>query len=297
MRYLSLYKTLTDHDTDASNRSIPNISLIIDEKKLILTNQNNNGTTFNNVNIIETFDKIPTTPDFTPEPPYNIFPTDTSTSIPVVKIYTDGSDAHNQINKDFYDNAQIWRNNYILNTNLDDTGQGIQAGPNEHLFIDDEIIYDFIYYKLDIFNDCIVLRYYGHTLEEVLIIHPNGSVSIISDIPTNTTTATTTATTTFAPNAKLILTPVHDIPYTIHLEYNNMVNSFTVIGDETNVVQIKMYNTPYEYYNIIGIDTFNSLWNVNGVKINEKVENIPFLGSVQVDDIVYINPVFERVSI
>ena len=76
-----------------------------------------------------------------------------------------------------------------------------------------------------------------------------------------------------------------------------MVNSFTVIGDETNVVQIKMYNTPYEYYNIIGIDTFNSLWNVNGVKINEKVENIPFLGSVQVDDIVYINPVFERVSI
>ena len=32
MRYLSLYKTLTDHDTDASNRSIPNISLIIDEK-------------------------------------------------------------------------------------------------------------------------------------------------------------------------------------------------------------------------------------------------------------------------
>ena len=62
MRYLSLYKTLTDHDTDTSNRSIPNISLIIDEKKLILTNENNNGTTFNNVNIIETFDKM----DFTP---------------------------------------------------------------------------------------------------------------------------------------------------------------------------------------------------------------------------------------
>ena len=39
MKYLSLYKTSTEHSDDNS-RLVPNISLITDDKKLILTDFN-----------------------------------------------------------------------------------------------------------------------------------------------------------------------------------------------------------------------------------------------------------------
>ena len=79
MKYLSLYKTQSEHDSDNS-RLIPNISLITDEQRLILTNENNIGTTFEEVDIIESFDDI-----------INRFPSGNSTSMPGLKIYGDNT--------------------------------------------------------------------------------------------------------------------------------------------------------------------------------------------------------------
>ena len=57
MGYLSLYKTLSEHGADNS-RLTPNISLITDENRLILTTKNNLNMTFNNINVVETADEM-----------------------------------------------------------------------------------------------------------------------------------------------------------------------------------------------------------------------------------------------
>lgn len=53
MGYLSLYKTLADYNKDASNRQNPHVSLITDDKKLILINSSNVSKEISNVKIIE----------------------------------------------------------------------------------------------------------------------------------------------------------------------------------------------------------------------------------------------------
>ena len=106
MKYLSLYKTQSEHDADNS-RLVPNISLITDEKKMILTNENNIGTEFEKVDILESFDDI-----------INRFPTGNSTGMPGLKIYADNTDQSKAKNIKLYNDAQQCRSNYISNNGL-----------------------------------------------------------------------------------------------------------------------------------------------------------------------------------
>ena len=175
MKYLSLYKTQSEHDSDNS-RLIPNISLITDEKKMILTNENNIGTTFEEVDILESFDDI-----------INRFPTGNSTGMPGLKIYGDNSEQSKAKNIKLYNNARRWRNNYISNNGLNDTGQKIRINVDA-LVIDGlaEDSYDDNYkYYIDIYNDRIILLY-GYD-SEVLTISSDGSV-IFNEFPTNDST-------------------------------------------------------------------------------------------------------------
>lgn len=105
MGYLSLYKTLADYNKDASNRQNPHVSLITDDKKLILINSSNVSKEISNVKIIESL-----TPG-TDYPDYNDFPTDTQTIMPVgIKIYTDNSQKSKETNKQLFDNYIHWSN-------------------------------------------------------------------------------------------------------------------------------------------------------------------------------------------
>ena len=128
MKYLSLYKTQSEHDSDNS-RLVPNISLITDEQRLILTNENNIGTTFEEVDILESFDDI-----------INRFPTGNSTGMPGLKIYGDNSGQSKAKNIKLYNNAQRWRKDYILHKGWSDTGQRIKM--NVDALIVDNIIMD-----------------------------------------------------------------------------------------------------------------------------------------------------------
>ena len=147
MKYLSLYKTSSEHSADNS-RLTPNISLITDDKKLILTNENNIDTTFTEVDIIESFDDL-----------INRFPTDNSTSMPGLKIYGDDTRQSNLKDMKLCNDAREWRSNYIQNNGLSDTGQPIRLNVDAVL-IDNIIMdkYDGNYkYYINIYNDRIEL--------------------------------------------------------------------------------------------------------------------------------------------
>ena len=166
MKYLSLYKTSSEHSADNS-RLIPNISLITDEQRLILTNENNIDTTFTEVDIIESFDDI-----------INRFPTDTSSWFPFMpglKIYGDNTDQSKAKNIKIYNDAQEYRNNLILNLGWSDTGQGIEMNVDA-LIIDNIIMdkYDGNYkYYIIIYNDSIIL----YLIHDILFIYRDGSVT------------------------------------------------------------------------------------------------------------------------
>ena len=164
-KYLSLYKTQSEHDSDNS-RLVPNISLITGEQKLILTNENNIGTTFEEVDILESFDDI-----------INRFPTGNSTNMPGIKIYGDNTDQSKAKNIKLLNDAQQWRSNYISNNGLIDTGQSIRINVDA-LLIDNIIMdkYDMYYhYHIDIYNDHIILLN-DQNSSEVLTIYSDGSV-------------------------------------------------------------------------------------------------------------------------
>ena len=163
-KYLSLYKTSSEHSSDNS-RLIPNISLITDEQRLILTNENNIDTTFTEVDIIESFDDI-----------INRFPTGNSTGMPGIKIYGDNTDQSKTKNIKIYNDAKQWRSNYISNNGLGDTGQWIRINVDA-LMIDNITVdgYDSDYnYCIYIYNDRIML--FNMNDYEILTILNNGIV-------------------------------------------------------------------------------------------------------------------------
>ena len=67
MGYLSLYKTLADYNKDASNRQNPHVSLITDDKKLILINASNVSKEISNVTIVDSLADL-NTESTTPAP-------------------------------------------------------------------------------------------------------------------------------------------------------------------------------------------------------------------------------------
>ena len=169
MKYLSLYKTSFEHSADNS-RLVPNISLITDEKKMILTNENNIGTIFENVDIIESFDDI-----------INRFPTGNSTAMPGLKIYGDNTEQSKTKNIKLFNDALQWRSNYLSHNGLSDTGQGIRINVDAVL-IDNEVIdrYDSYYhYNIKIYSNHIYLENIVDHLK-FLIIFSNGLVNYIN---------------------------------------------------------------------------------------------------------------------
>ena len=191
MGYLSLYKTLSEHGADNS-RLTPNISLITDENRLILTTKNNLNMTFNNINVVETADEM------TNNIILNKFPSLTVTGMPGLKIYGDNTDQSKAKNKKLYNDAIQWRKDYILHKGWSDTGQDV------YLVIDSLILnnktideYDRHYnYSIHIYNNRIVLHAIGGS--DVLTIYGDGSVSNINlpttppQLPDIDTTSTTT---------------------------------------------------------------------------------------------------------
>ena len=163
-KYLSLYKTQLEHDDDNS-RLVPNISLITDEQRLILTNENNIDTTFAEVDIIESFDNI-----------INKFPTGNSTSMSGIKIYGDNTDQSKAKNIKLLNDAIQWRSNYISNNGLSDTEQKIRINVDA-LMIDNIIMdkYDGNYkYYISIYKNRFYLYLNGVNIASV---YHDGSVS------------------------------------------------------------------------------------------------------------------------
>ena len=173
MKYLSLYKTSSEHSSDNS-RLIPNISLITDDKKLILTNENNIDTIFEEVDIIESFDDI-----------INRFPTGNSTSMPGIKIYMDNSEQSMAKNIKLCNRAIQWRSNYISNNGLSDS-QSIRINVDAVL-IDNIIMdeYDMSYnYRISINNIRLTLYKNGTGGLDILsILLRNGRVDLRPSIP------------------------------------------------------------------------------------------------------------------
>ena len=203
----------------------------------------------------------------------NIFPTDTSTSIPVVKIYTDGSDAHNQINKDFYDNAQIWRNNYI-NETLDNPKNPIIVWPDK-LYIDESIL-PTIYY-LYIYSNRIIVKNWNNR-SEVLMIHPDGSVSY---------------------NDNFILFRYIGDGYTVTYDtytydpYVNNTESYTVTVSEDDVkLFVDTWHDGYISCRIDNISSISDGYRLYLTYINNSNVEIPYIFRVNPGDITEITPVF-----
>ena len=170
MGYLSLYKTLTEHGADNS-RLTPNISLITDENRLILTTKNNLNMTFNNINVVETTDEM------TNNIILNKFPSITLTGMPGLKIYTDNTSQSKAENVKLYNAAQQFRNNYIIYWGWSDTSKYVYM-VIDSLILNNKTIdeYDRHYnYSIHIYNNRIVLHAIGGS--DVLTIYGDGSVS------------------------------------------------------------------------------------------------------------------------
>ena len=246
MGYLSLYKTLSEHGADNS-RLTPNISLITDENKLILTTKNNLNMTFNNINVVETTDEM------TNNIILNKFPSITLTSMPGLKIYTDNSFQSIEENIKLYNAAQQFRNNYIIYKGWSDTGQDV------YMLIDSLILnnktideYDGDYnYGIEIYNNRIVLFAIGGS--DVLTIYSDGSVSNV-DLPTlapnytGTPDYTETPDYTYIPDIDTTSTTSTETPDTTSTtskapNYTGMpISIYTDNSDQSKAKNIKFYN-------------------------------------------------------
>lgn len=155
----------------------------------IMNNSNPGGGT-----VTPTPDDISTPAPTLPQIQFNKFPTDTSTRMPGVKIYTNKKYNTDQSklrgNKTLYDNAQEWARNIAPNEGATNTTTAQPRITIDALVIDDEIIdeYDDNYiYCIDIYDDYINLNHLNTNLK-VLKVSYDGSVSEINLSPTPTTT-------------------------------------------------------------------------------------------------------------
>ena len=139
---------------------------------MILTNENNIGTEFEEVDIIESFDDI-----------INRFPSPTEDCMPSLKIYGDNSDQSKAKNIKLYNDAQEYRKDYILHNGLSDTES---VGITVDVVLIDNIImdkydgdYDFhdkIIWYIWIYNDRIWLFY---TDRLFMGIYSDGSINFL----------------------------------------------------------------------------------------------------------------------
>ena len=112
---------------------------------------------------------------------FNKFPSNTSSHMPSIKIYTDNTEQSKSKNVELYNNAQEWRKNILLKLNLNNTDRPLKMVVDA-LVIDNKIIdkYDRKYqYYIDIYKDYIILR---KGSSEILTISSDGFVTIINPI-------------------------------------------------------------------------------------------------------------------
>ena len=262
MGYLSLYKTLSEHGADNS-RLTPNISLITDENKLILTTKNNLNMTFNNINVVETADEM--TNNIIPNI-LNKFPSITLTGMPGLKIYTDNTSQSKAENIKLYNAAQEYRDNFISGHGLDDTGQDVYM-VIDSLILDNKTIdeYDGHYnYSIYIYNNRIVLFDRGGL--NVLTIYFDGYVETPDYTPTpdytgtpdytempdiDTTSTTTTSTSTTTTSNLPDLPDLPDLPANMFNIFPTPTNTATIMpglkiytdnSDQSKAENIKLYN-------------------------------------------------------
>lgn len=115
---------------------------------------------------------------------FNKLPTDTSTNMPGVKIYTDNTDQHKAENIKLYNDAQEWRRIYILNNGSDNSIHMLI----DALVIDDETIdkYDEKYiYRINFYDSYIKLNYLNSNFD-ILTIYNDGTTSKLLPTPTTT---------------------------------------------------------------------------------------------------------------
>ena len=140
---------------------------------------------------------------------FNEFPTDISTNMPGVKIYTDNTNQSKGENIKLYNNAKEWRRIHILNNGLNNTDT-IRMLIDE-LVIDDETLdkYDDNYnYRIDIDNTYIKLQYIANNTN-VLTIYSDGAVSNIN-LPTITIAPTLAPTSTPKPTQQMYTLKIID---------------------------------------------------------------------------------------
>ena len=115
---------------------------------------------------------------------FNKLPTDTSTNMPGVKIYTDNTDQHKAENIKLYNDAQEWRRIYILNNGSNNSIHMLI----DALVIDDETIdkYDEKYiYRINFYDTYIKLNYLNSNFD-ILTIYNDGTTSELLPTPTTT---------------------------------------------------------------------------------------------------------------
>ena len=115
---------------------------------------------------------------------FNKLPTDTSTNMPGVKIYTDNTDQSKEENIKLYNDAQEWRRIYILNNGSDKSVHMII----DALVIDDETLdkYDEKYiYCIKFYDTCIKLNHLNSDFD-ILTIYNDGTTSELLPTPTTT---------------------------------------------------------------------------------------------------------------
>ena len=115
---------------------------------------------------------------------FNKLPTDTSTNMPGVKIYTDNTDQHKAENIKLYNDAQEWRRIYILNNGSDKSIHMLI----DALVIDDETLdkYDEKYiYRINFYDSYIKLNYLNSNFD-ILTIYNDGTTSKLLPTPTTT---------------------------------------------------------------------------------------------------------------
>ena len=138
-------------------------------------------------------DDISTPAPTLPQIQFNTFPTDTSTIMPGVKIYTDKKYNTDQSklreNQALYDNAKEWARNITSNEGSTNTTTAKPRIKIDALVIDDEIIdeYDDNYnYSISIYDDYIKLNPKNDDFFDILTIYYNGTTSKLSPTPTTT---------------------------------------------------------------------------------------------------------------
>ena len=153
----------------------------------IMNNSNPGGGT-----VTPTPDDISTPAPTLPQIQFNEFPTDTSTIMPGIKIYTNKKYNTDQSklreNQALYDNAKEWARNITSNGGSTNTTTAKPRINIDALVIDDEIIdeYDTNYnYSIGIYDDYIKLNPKNSDFD-ILTIYYNGTTSELLPTPTTT---------------------------------------------------------------------------------------------------------------